>query len=71
VVAEILELDDFVRARARRRARVLTERCLVLMEDSLTSSRQALGAASLSERTLWVHKIRQQEGLIAYTNDLV
>lgn len=69
-MAEIIEFEDVVRARARRRSRVLTQRCLTIMEDSLASSRRAYHDATLPERALWAHKIRRLEDLIAYTTNL-
>lgn len=70
-VAEIIDLQDIVRARARRRTRALTAQCLSIMEGSLASSRQAYSEATRTERPVWAHKIRQLEDLIAYTTNLV
>jgi hypothetical protein len=66
-VAEIIELKEVVQARARRRTQALTARCLVLMEEALAGAHCAYGDATLPERVVWVHKIRQLEDLIAYT----
>lgn len=65
-VAEIIDFHEIVRARTRRRTRALTERCLDIMEASLTETRLAYGAASPTERPAWGAKIRQLEGLMDY-----
>ena len=70
-VAEIIDLEDIVQARARRRNRALTAQCLTIMEDSLATSRRAYGEAAFADRLVWAHKIRQLEDLIAYTTNLV
>jgi hypothetical protein len=69
-VAEIIELEDILRARARRRARVLTERCIAILEESLASCRYAYPEAPPGERFVRAHKIRQLEELIAYAAQL-
>jgi len=65
-VAEIIDFQEIVRGRTRRRSRALTERCLDLMEACLTDTRCAYDAASLAERPAWGAKIRQLEGLLDY-----
>jgi hypothetical protein len=70
-LAEIIEFEDFLRARARRREQALSARCLVIMEDCLVASRVAYGCAHAGERPIRAAKIRQLEDLIAYTAQLV
>jgi hypothetical protein len=69
-VAEIIDLTDVLRQRARRREHALTERCLTIMEDCLTVSRVAYSWAPARERFVRAAKIRQIEDLIAYTANL-
>lgn len=66
-MAEIIELKEILRARARRRERTLTARCLAIMEDCLASARLAYHGAPLGERVARAYKLRQLEELIAYT----
>jgi len=70
-LAEIIELEDFLRARARRREQALSARCLAIMEDCLAAARVAYGFAASSERPIRATKIRQLQDLIAYTVQLV
>jgi hypothetical protein len=70
VVAEIIEFKDIVRARARRRERALTERCLAIMEECLASSIVAYHEAAARERPAHATKIRQLEDLITYASTL-
>jgi hypothetical protein len=70
-LAEIIELEHFLRVRARRREQALSARCLVIMEDCLDASRVAYGCAQPGERPVRAAKIRQLEDLIAYTAQLV
>jgi hypothetical protein len=65
-VAEIIDFEDVVRARTRRRTRALTERCLVIMEECLAETKSAYDAAPADERPAWGVKIRQLEGLRSY-----
>jgi hypothetical protein len=65
-VAEIVDFQEIVRARTRRRSRVLTERCLDIMEACLAETRCAYDAAPPAERPAWGAKIRQLEGLMDY-----
>ena len=65
-MAEIIDFEEVVRARTRRRSRVLTERCLDVMEACLADTRSAYDAASPAERPAWGAKIRQLEGLMDY-----
>lgn len=65
-MAEIIDFHEIVRARTRRRSRVLTERCLDIMEACLAESRSAYDAAPAAERQAWGAKIRQLEGLMDY-----
>jgi hypothetical protein len=65
-VAEIIDFQEILRARTRRRSRVLTERCLDIMEACLAESRSAYDEASPAERQAWGAKIRQLEGLMDY-----
>lgn len=66
-MAEIIELADVLRARTRRRERMLTARCLAIMEACLVDSRLAYDAAPIAERPARAQKIRTLEELIAYT----
>ena len=70
-VAEIIDFTDVLRQRARRRAHVLSARCLAIMEECLADSRIAYFAAPAHEREPRATKIRQLEDLIAYTAQLV
>lgn len=65
-VAEIIDFQEIVRARTRRRSRALTVCCLDLMEACLTETRLAYDAAPPAERSAWGAKIRQLEGLMDY-----
>ena len=65
-VAEIIDFQDVVRARTRRRTRALTVCCLDIMEESLAETRMAYDSAPLDERMAWGTKIRQLEGLMSY-----
>ena len=70
-LAEIIELEDFLRARARRREQALSARCVAIMEECLAASRVAYVLASGGERAVRAEKIRRLEDLIAYTVQLV
>ena len=70
-LAEIIELEDFLRARARRREQALSARCVAIMEECLAASRVAYALAHRGERAVRAAKIRQLEDLIAYTAQLV
>lgn len=65
-VAEIIDFQEIVRARTRRRSRELTAQCLDVMEACLVETRLAYDAAPLAERPAWGAKIRQLEGLVEY-----
>jgi hypothetical protein len=65
-VAEIIDFQDVVRARTRRRTRALTESCLDIMGACLADTRVAYDAAAPTERAAWGIKIRQLEGLMTY-----
>ena len=65
-MAEIVDFQEIVRARTRRRSRALTERCLDVMEACLAETRVAYDAAPPAERPAWGAKIRQLEGLMDY-----
>ena len=65
-MAEIIDFQEVVRTRTRRRSRVLAERCLDVMEACLADTRSAYDAASPAERPAWGAKIRQLEGLMDY-----
>ena len=69
-LAEIIELKDVLRVRARRRERTLTERCLAIMEECRAAAIVAYHAARPRERLVRAGKIRQLEDLIAYTVNL-
>jgi hypothetical protein len=69
-VAEIIDFNDVLRQRARRREHLLSERCLTLMEESLAVSRVAYWDAPIEERAVRATKIRQLEDLIVYTANL-
>jgi hypothetical protein len=69
-VAEIIEIKDIQRARARRREHALTQRCLAIMEECLAITIVAYHAAEPRERLLYATKIRTLEDLIAYTASL-
>ena len=69
-LAEIIELKDVLRARARRRERALTERCLAIMEECCAGAIVAYHVARPRERFVRAAKIRQLEDLIAYTVNL-
>jgi hypothetical protein len=66
-LAEIIELKDVLRARARRRERALTERCVEILEECLADARVAYHWAPVRERLVRAGKIRQLEELITYT----
>ena len=70
-VAEIIDFTDVLRQRARRRAHLLSARCLAIMEECLAVSRVAYLAAPAEEREPRATKIRQLEDLIAYTSQMV
>ena len=65
-VAEIIDFQDVVRARTRRRSRALTVCCLDILEECLTETRMAYDSAPPTERVAWGTKIRQLEGLMSY-----
>jgi len=69
-VAEIIDLTDVLRQRARQREHALTERCLEIMEECLAVSRMAYSFAPVDERIARAAKIRQLEDLIAYAVNL-
>lgn len=69
-LAEIIELKDVLRARARRRERALTERCLEIMEECRVDALVAYHGAPPRERLVRAAKIRQIDELIAYTANL-
>ena len=64
-VAEIIDFEDVVRARTRRRSRALTVSCLDIMEECLAETRSAYDAAPAEDRPAWGVKIRQLEGLMS------
>jgi len=70
-LAEIIELKDILRARARRREHALSERCLAIMEECLAVAIVAYHAAEPHERFVYATKIRTLEDLIAYTTNLL
>ena len=70
-MAEIIDFQDVLRQRARRREQALTTRCVELMEESLAVSRIAYGRAPFGERGARAVKIRQLEDLIAYAANLL
>jgi predicted GNAT family acetyltransferase len=70
-VAEIIDFQDVLRQRARRREHALTTRCLTLMEECLAVSRTAYAGAPFDERGARAVKIRQLEDLIAYAVNLL
>jgi len=65
-VAEIIDFQEIVRARTRRRTQALTVCCLDLMEACLAETRMAYDSAPPDERMAWGLKIRQLEGLMGY-----
>ena len=69
-MAEIIELKDILQARARRRERALTARCVAIMEECLAASIEAYGHAPPHERFVRATKIRQLEDLIDYAANL-
>jgi hypothetical protein len=69
-VAEIIELKDILQARARRRERALTARCVAIMEDCLAAYLADYDRAPLQERFGRATKIRQLEDLIDYAANL-
>lgn len=66
LVAEIIDFQDVVRARTRRRTRALTVCCLDIMEDCLAETRIAYDAAPPAARPAWGTKIRHLKGLMRY-----
>ena len=70
-MAEIIDFQDVLRQRARRREHALTTRCLALMEECLAVSRTAYAGAPFDERGARAVKIRQLEDLIAYAANLL
>jgi len=70
-VAEIIDFQDVLRQRARRREHALTTRCLALMEECLAVSRIAYAGAPFDERGARAVKIRQLEDLITYAANLL
>ncbi len=68
-VAEIIDLQDVLRARSRRRNRALTVRCLDIMEACLAEIRVAHESALPTERPAWETKIRRLEGLMSYAEN--
>jgi hypothetical protein len=66
LVAEIIDFQDVVRARTRRRTHALTVCCLDIMEECLAETRIAYDSAPPSERMAWGLKVRQLEGLMGY-----
>jgi len=69
-MAEIIELKDILQARARRRERALTARCIAVMEECLAASVSAYREAPAPERFVRAAKIRQLEDLIVYAAHL-
>ena len=65
-VAEIIDFQEIVRARTRRRTQALTVCCLDIMEACLVETRLAYDTAPAGERMAWGLKIRQLEGLMSY-----
>lgn len=65
-MAEIIDFQEIVRARTRRRSRALTVCCLEIMEECLAETRIAYDSAPPAERLAWGAKIRQLEGLRDY-----
>ncbi len=70
-VAEIIDFQDVLRQRARRREHALTTRCLALMEECRAMSLTAYDHAPFDERGARATKIRQLEDLIAYAANLL
>jgi hypothetical protein len=70
-LAEIIELKDILRARARRREHALTERCLAIMEECLAVAIVAYHESEPHERFVYATKIRRLEDLIAYAANLL
>ena len=68
-VAEIIDLQDVLRARTRRKSRALTVCCLEIMEACLAETRIAYDSASPAERPAWATKLRQLEGLMSYAEN--
>ena len=69
-MAEIIELKDILQARARRRERALSARCIAIMEECLAASISAYDDAPAHERFVRGVKIRQLEDLIVYAANL-
>ncbi len=65
-MAEIIDFQEVVRARTRRRSRVLTLRCLDIMEACLAATRLAYETAPPADRPAWSAKVRGLEGLVEY-----
>ncbi|MEB2284763.1 MAG: hypothetical protein B6D46_13335 [Polyangiaceae bacterium UTPRO1] len=65
-MAEIIDFQEIVRARTRHRGRVLTARCLDIMEACLARTRLAYDTALPADRPAWGAKVRQLEGLVEY-----
>ncbi len=70
-VAEIIDFQEIVRARTRRKSRELTLSCIDIVEASLAETRLAYDAAPLAERVAWGTKVRQLEGLMSYAATLL
>lgn len=70
-MAEIIDFQEIVRARTRRKSRELTLCCLEVMEASLAATRSAYDAAQPAERVAWGTKVRQLEGLMSYAATLL
>ncbi|MCC6849563.1 MAG: hypothetical protein IT294_13760 [Deltaproteobacteria bacterium] len=68
-MAEIIDFQEIVRQRMRRRSRELAARCLEIVETCLAETRLAYDAAPAAERPAWGTKVRQLEGLVEYATN--
>jgi hypothetical protein len=62
----VIPFQDIVRARRRQRERILTERCIELIDASLHAALELFDAATPAERPIYARRVRQLSALLEY-----
>jgi hypothetical protein len=65
-MAIVIEFEQIVEARRRRRQRESLERCVEIIELNLEYARWISDRASVTERPLFLHRIQQLSALRDY-----
>jgi len=69
-VGEVIAFADIVQMRRRRTARRLHARCLAILSASVVAARAELDHAPLTERVVWLARLRKLEELAVYAGTL-